>query len=155
MGRARMSRTEPKISRRKKELKSKIFFDKKAPLYFLKGMDVIFISKTGKNLFISWLNPSNRLILSKSLMTLNDPKKQITKKQKSFSAYFLLKRFSRTLRRRYRLTRIALLLRGSLGIRRKKALASGIVHSGLKVKYVLDITNVPFNGCQLKKKKRS
>ena len=71
-----------------KPLKTKTFLDKKMPFYFLKGFDVVFISKTGKNLFISWLNPSSRLIKSKSLMTLNDPKNNRTKKQKGFSSLY-------------------------------------------------------------------
>ena len=78
----------------------------------------------------------------------------LQKKQKSFSIYFLLKKLGTTLRKRYRLRKIALLVKGSLGIRRKKSFVSGLAHSGLKIKSIVDITNIPFNGCRLKKKKR-
>jgi len=56
------------------------------------GVDVFFITKTGKNLFVSWLDVFGRLKLTKSLMTFEDPQKNTTKKQKSFSMYFLLKK---------------------------------------------------------------
>jgi ribosomal protein S11 len=130
------------------------FLYKKNLLKKLIGLDIFFIIKTGKNLFIHWLDVFGRLKLTKSLMTLKDPKRNITKKQKSFSVYFLLKKFGTVLRKRYRLRKIALLLKGSVGIRRKKSFISSLVHSGLKIKYITDITNVPFNGCRLKKKKR-
>jgi hypothetical protein len=83
-----------------------MFFLKKDVPSFLTGFSVIFIKKTGKNVFVNWLDPFGRLLLSKSLMTLNDPKKQKTKKQKSFSIYYLLKKFGRTLRKRYKLRAI-------------------------------------------------
>ena len=137
-----------------KKLRAKNFFDKSVIFDHLIGLDIFFITKTGKNLFVSWLDVFGRLKLSKSLMTLNDPKKQITKKQKSFSIYFLLKKLGTTLRKKYRLRKIALLVKGSLGIRRKKSFVSGLAHSGLKIKSIIDITNIPFNGCRLKKKKR-
>lgn len=139
---------------RQKKLRAKIFFEKNIIFNHLIGIDIFFITKTGKNLFVSWLDVFGRLKLSKSLMTLKDPKKQITKKQKSFSVYFLLKKLGTTLRKKYRLRRIALLVKGSLGIRRKKSFVSGLSHSGLKIKSIVDMTNIPFNGCRLKKKKR-
>lgn len=143
-----------KIIPQSKLLKAKNFFNKSIIFNHLIGIDVFFISKTGKNIFISWLDVFGRLKLNKSLMTLNDPKNNITKKQKSFSIYFLLKKFGTTLRKRYRLRKVALLVKGSLGIRRKKSFVSGLAHSGLKIKSIIDISNVPFNGCRLKKKKR-
>ena len=143
-----------KIIPKSKILKAKTFFNKSIIFNHLIGIDVFFITKTGKNIFISWLDVFGRLKLNKSLMTLNDPKNNITKKQKSFSIYFLLKKFGTTLRKRYRLRKVALLVKGSLGIRRKKSFVSGLAHSGLKIKSIIDITNVPFNGCRLKKKKR-
>jgi hypothetical protein len=69
-------------------LKAKIFFNKSVIFDHLIGTDIFFITKTGKNVFISWLDVFGRLKLNKSLMTFNDPKKSITKKQKSFSIYF-------------------------------------------------------------------
>jgi ribosomal protein S11 len=135
-------------------LKAKIFFNKSVIFDHLIGTDIFFITKTGKNVFISWLDVFGRLKLNKSLMTFNDPKKNITKKQKSFSIYFLLKKFGTTLRKRYKLRKVAILLKGSLGIRRKKYFVSGLAHSGLKIKSITDVTNIPFNGCRLKKKKR-
>jgi ribosomal protein S11 len=135
-------------------LKAKNFFNKSVIFDHLVGIDIFFITKTGKNVFISWLDVFGRLKLNKSLMTFNDPKKNITKKQKSFSIYFLLKKFGTTLRKRYKLRKVALLLKGSLGIRRKKYFVSGLAHSGLKIKSIIDVTNIPFNGCRLKKKKR-
>jgi ribosomal protein S11 len=135
-------------------LKAKNFFDKSVIFNHLIGIDVFFITKTGKNIFVSWLDVFGRLKLSKSLMTLNDPKKQITKKQKSFSIYFLLKKLGTTLRKRYRLRKVALLVKGSLGIRRKKSFVFVLANSGLKIKSIIYITNIPFNGCRLKKKKR-
>ena len=142
------------VTARNKSLRAKTFYHKKLFFESLIGLDIFFISKTGKNIFISWLDVFGRLKLSKSLMTLNDPKKLITKKQKSFSIYFLLKKFGTTLRKRYRLRKIGLLIKGSLGIRRKKFFVSSLTHSGLKIKSIIDVTNIPFNGCRLKKKKR-
>ena len=135
-------------------LRAKNFFNKSVIFDHLIGTDIFFITKTGKNIFISWLDVFGRLKLNKSLMTFNDPKKNKTKKQKSFSIYFLLKKFGTILRKRYKLRKIALLLKGSLGIRRKKYFVSGLAHSGLKIKTITDVTNIPFNGCRLKKKKR-
>lgn len=135
-------------------LNVKNFLNKKALFKNLIGLDILLISKTGKNLFVNWLDVYGRLKSTKSLMTLKDPKKQITKKQKSFSVYFLLKKFGKDLRKRYKLSKIALLLKGSIGIRRKKSFIIGLTHSGLKIRYITDITNIPFNGCRLKKKKR-
>ena len=142
------------IMPQKRLLKAKNFFNKSVIFDHLVGIDIFFITKTGKNIFISWLDVFGRLKLNKSLMTFNDPKKNITKKQKSFSIYFLLKKFGTILRKRYKLRKIALLLKGSLGIRRKKYFVSGLAHSGLKIKSIIDVTNIPFNGCRLKKKKR-
>ena len=121
---------------------------------FREGYDVVLIVKTGKNLFVKWFDCLGRLRLSKSIMTLEDPQKLKTKKQKSFSVYFLLRKFARKLQKNYYLKNVSLLLKGSLGIRRKKTFLSGLTHSGLIVSSILDITNVPFNGCRLKKKKR-
>jgi ribosomal protein S11 len=139
---------------KKTALTPKSFFYKSIVFEFLVGLDTLFISKTGKNLFVSWLDSYGRFKLIKSLMTLSDPKKQTTKKQKGFSAYFILKKYGRTLRKRYRLSHVALLIKGSLGIRRKKFFATGISHSGLKIQSIIDITNVPFNGCRLKRRRR-
>jgi ribosomal protein S11 len=142
------------IGTEKSCLKSKNFFGKQLVFKRLRGLNIFFINKIGKNLFVIWLDTFGRIKQIKSLMTLRDPKKQKAKKQKSFSAFFLLKKFGRVLRKRYRILRVALLFKGSLGIRRKKSFTSGIVHSGFKISALVDITNIPFNGCRLKKKKR-
>jgi len=142
------------IPQQNKALRARNFFEKNVIFNHLIGVDVFFITKTGKNLFVSWLDVFGRLKLTKSLMTLEDPQRNTTKKQKSFSMYFLLKKLGTTLRKRYRLRKVALLVKGSLGIRRKKSFVSGLSHSGLKIKSIIDITNIPFNGCRLKKKKR-
>lgn len=142
------------IPQQNKALRARNFFEKNVIFNHLIGVDVFFITKTGKNLFVSWLDVFGRLKLTKSLMTFEDPQRNTTKKQKSFSMYFLLKKLGTTLRKRYRLRKVALLVKGSLGIRRKKSFVSGLSHSGLKIKSIIDITNIPFNGCRLKKKKR-
>jgi ribosomal protein S11 len=138
----------------KRRLRARVFLTKESVFKRLKGIDIFLITKVGKNLFISWLDVFGRLKTTKSLMTLKDPKRNITKKQKSFSTYFLLRKFGSTLRKRFRLYDISVLIKGSLGVRRKKSFISGLLHSGLKVRSIIDITNVPFNGCRLKKKKR-
>lgn len=138
----------------KRRLRARVFLTKESVFKRLKGIDIFLITKVGKNLFISWLDVFGRLKTTKSLMTLKDPKRNITKKQKSFSTYFLLRKFGATLRKRFRLYDISVLIKGSLGVRRKKSFISGLLHSGLKVRSIIDITNVPFNGCRLKKKKR-
>jgi ribosomal protein S11 len=117
------------------------------------GFNIFLIVQTNKNVFISRLDPYGRLKSTDSLMTLNDPKKNITKKQKRFSTYFLLRKYSNLFRKRYKVSSVALILKGAFSIRRKKSLSSAVIHSGLKV-VVVDITNVPFNGCRLKRKKR-
>ena len=142
------------IPNQNKVLCARNFFEKNIIFNHLLGIDIFFLTKTGKNIFVSWFDVFGRLKFTKSLMTLKDPQMNITKKQKSFSIYFLLRKLGTTLRNRYRLKNIALLIKGSLGIRRKKSFISGFAHSGLKIKSITDITNIPFNGCRLKKKKR-
>jgi ribosomal protein S11 len=148
------SKNSKKLNETFLKLDPKTYFKKKFIFQILEGVNLFLISKKGKNFFVSWLDVFGRLKLKKSLMTLNDPKNNTTKKQKSFSTYFLLKSFSTFIRKRYRFKEIGVLLKGSLGIRHKKSLISGISHSGLKIKRIVDITNIPFNGCKLKKKKR-
>jgi ribosomal protein S11 len=131
-----------------------MFFLKKDVPTFLTGFSVLFIKKTGKNVFVNWLDSFGRLLLNKSLMTLNDPKKQKTKKQKSFSIYYLLKKFGKTLRKRYKLKAISVVIKGSFGIRRKRSFIAAVSHSGLNVKLIVDITATAFNGCSLRRKKR-
>jgi ribosomal protein S11 len=130
------------------------FLGKKDVLKFTLGFNVFLIVQTNKNVFISWLDAYGLLKSTESLMTLNDPKKNITKKQKRFSTYFLLRKYSNLFLKRYEVSSVALILKGSFGIRHKKSLSSAVMHSGLKISFVLDITNVPFNGCRLKRKKR-
>ena len=155
--RRHLRRKSKRTPRNKKTLRKfgiKSFLGRSLVSRFLKGTDVVFIIKKGKNLFVKWFDYSGRLKISKSIMTLDDPKKQKTKKQKSFSVYFLFRKFAKTLKNDYKLRHVSLLLKGSVGIRRKKAYLSGLRHSGLIVSPIVDITNIPFNGSRLKKKKR-
>ena len=117
-----------KLNKNFLKLDPKTYFKKRFIFQLLEGVNLFLISKKGKNFFVSWLDVFGRLKLKKSLMTLNDPKNNTTKKQKSFSTYFLLKSFSTFIRKRYRFKEIGVLLKGSLGIRHKKSLISVISH---------------------------
>merc|ERR1711918_324217 len=94
------------------KLDPKTYFKKRFIFQILEGVNFFLISKKGKNFFVSWLDVFGRLKLKKSLMTLNDPKNNTTKRQKSFSTF---------IRKRYRFKEIGVLLKGSLGIRHKKS----------------------------------
>jgi ribosomal protein S11 len=144
----------PPLLKNKSILSWRNFHPKSLVTTFLKGLDFIFIIKVGKNFFINWFDAFGRLKLTKSLVTLGDSKKTGSKKQKGFSTYFLLRKFTKTLIRYYKLSKVSVLFKGSLGIRQKKTFLAGILHSGLKVVSLIDITSIPFNGCRYRREKR-
>jgi len=141
----------------KSSLRFYCFFYSHVPFKSLENYNFFSIIKTGSNLFINWIDPFGRLKSSNSLMTLTDTiakGKARAKKQRAYSTYFLIKKYCYTFIKKKRIHSIALYFKGSLGIRRKRAVINGVIHSGLKPKKVIDVTNVPFNGCRLKKAKR-